>query len=845
MKRFLLLAFFVCALVTTSQGIPAYRGAINATQPDGSVVTYYLSGDEWSHKMVTTDGYLLQQDADGFFRYARLDAQNKLSVEGSPVVHNPAERTLEEKQFVRTLQKATELSYINKNARPAPARSSGSASKYQIGNYPTQGKGKCIVLLVQFTDVKFTFDKDFHNRMLNEAGFAEEGATGSAHDYYYAQSNGQFEPQFDVVGPITLSHAASYYGQNNSFQTDVNVGSLLVEACKAAHNDYGVDFSEYDGDNDGKVDMVYFIYAGYGEHAGGGASTIWPHKYQLSGFGLSLLLDGKAIDVYACSSELFGNSGAQSSGIGSICHEFGHVLGFADHYSTDDSSQYRLGSYDIMDYGSYNNNSWTPPYYNAFERMTLGWMTPDELTDRAEGITLDPISESNKAYMISTSNPDEFYLLENRQQKGWDAYLPGSGLMITHVDFDASSWNSNTMNDDDSHPRFYLVTADNEAGYDLILNKTSEKYDLYPCTSRFKQNNKFTDTSSPAAKPYTGETLDKWVTEITNEDGVVTFNFMENHLDTPKELAANVLADDSFTASWEAIDRADSYDVTLYQLDYRSALPIALNEDFSAMTEGTVDAPSTSNIDEQLDGYTTDSGWTGSKVYQAGGWCQIGSSAAAGSLTTPTLNLKRNDGGFVVAVTAKSVTGKSPVLSVTANGQTGKTRITSTARTYLFHFTSGISATNVTFATNNERALIDAIVIARGDADSLFADAKAVTVSGDQEVTEGEVEDTDFIHVGEQNVTGVTTNSYTFTGLNPHTYYSFTVKAHSDNAESKTSEELTVYLDKAASIALPATADLEGKPVYYTLDGRQVASPSQRGIYIVRKGSQTRKITIR
>ena len=147
-------------------------------------------------------------------------------------------------------------------------------------------------------------------------------------------------------------------------------------------------------------------------------------------------LDGKTVDTYACSSELFGNSGVQSSGIGTVCHEFSHVLGLADHYNTLDATDYKLGSYDIMEYGPYNNDGKTPPSYNAFERMTLGWLTPVELTEPTDNVTMGHLAETNSAYILTTSNENEFYLMENRQQQGWDRYIPSGGLMITHVDYD-------------------------------------------------------------------------------------------------------------------------------------------------------------------------------------------------------------------------------------------------------------------------------------------------------------------------------------------------------------------------------------------------------------------------
>lgn len=826
----------------TSKAVPAYRGAIKALQPDGTTITFYINGDEHWHQCVSTDGYLLLQDEKGGYRYASLTSDNKLSIKGSPLAHNTNVRSLSEIKYVSNLKKANELqlniSKPNMAKRNSAANNSGY--RFKVGNYPATGDGKCLVLLVEFADKQFSLDRDYHDRMLNENGFSENGATGSARDYYIAQSSGAFTPQFDVVGPIMLSHNTAYYGQDDFMTTDTNVGLMVKEACQLAGSEYNVDFSKYDADNDGKVDMVYIIYAGYGQHAGGGSNTIWPHKYNLSGYGINLNINNKVVDTYACSSELFGNSGTQSSGIGTVCHEFSHVLGLADHYNTTDATDYKLGAYDIMDYGPYNNNGNTPPSYNAFERMTLGWLTPEVLDSPTDGLSLGHIAETNSAYIINTSNEDEFYLLENRQQSGWDKYIQSSGLMITHVDYDENAWQGNSVNDDTSHPRFCIVPADNQLGYDVVVGKYTEKYDLYPIA----QNNSFTDVSTPAARPYTGETLDKWVTDIKNEDNMVTFNFMSNHLKAPAGLVAGNVNNNGFTASWDYVDKAQSYTVNLYKLNFKSEQKIALEEGFQMMTSGTSDMANASDISSNLDNYTTEKGWTGSKVYQAGGWCQVGNSSEGGSLTTPELNLKRYEGNFAVAVTVKSATGETPVFSVSANGLTGKTRINSICRTYLFRFSDGISKTPVTFATNLGRAIIDSITIVRGDDEGMFADAKVIEVSGVPEIIEGDVEDNDFIHADTLTVEGIKQLSYTFDNLDPKAYYSFAVKAVGNDAESVFSDEVVVYTDGTSSIVLPGNNiydDEKSSTMIFTVDGVRVNDMNKPGLYIIKRGNSVRK----
>lgn len=845
------LIFFCLLLAAEMLAVPAYRGKIKVRQPDGTVLTFYMVGDERNHYCMTTDGYPLVQDEAGAYRYAVQGVDGRLTYEGSPVAHDPEMRQVYEISYVGKLEKAADLQPVKTAARvmavgtPASAVSDGKASRFQIGNFPVKGKGRCLVLLVEFVDTKFTLDKDLHHRMLNEEGFSEDGATGSARDYYYSQSYGQFEPQFDVVGPITLSRTASYYGRDEYFGgTDVNAGDMIYEACNLAKSEYGVDFSEYDGDGDGKVDMVYVIYAGYGQNAGAGADAIWPHMFELSSWGMSLTLDGKAIDTYACSAELDGNSGTRSAGIGTVCHEFGHVLGLADHYNTTDGSDYKLGRYDIMDYGAYNNDSRTPPAYTAFERMTLGWITPEEIDEPEDGLTLGPLSETGKAYLLTTSDPDEFYLLENRQKEGWDSHIPESGMIITHVAYNEAKWIGNVVNDDTDHPRYYIVAADNELGYNEVLKRETEKYDVYP---NALGNDSFTDESVPAAKPYTGETLDKWVTSISKgEDGMMSFDFRVNHLKKADGLRAEQTGSDSFMAYWDAVDKAGEYALNLYTLDFRSMQANALEEGFALMAVGSEDAPDSKDISDELDDYTVTQGWSGTNVFQAGGWCCIGKTSAGGTLALPELNLKRFDGKFAVAVRVKSMEGSQPVLTVSANGMEGKTRIKSMAQTFVFRFQSGISKTSICVSTNTGMAFIDTVAVVRGDAEGLFDDAREIAVSGTPEIEEGEVEDKDFIHVDTLSVDGVKDISYLFENLKTGTYYSFAVKAFGEGSDSEFSDECVIYLDPSVGIRVVNQEHDSGAAVQvYTLDGRKVSGVCGKGIYIVRKGNTTRKVIIK
>lgn len=841
-------ALLLAGVLTTSAG-PAYRGAIQVKQPDGTVITTYLRGDEHRHQRVTADGYAIQRAPDGYFRYAYQTKDGRMTTEGAPIVREVALRTASEQAFLQTIGKAkTFTSSATTTAAPMKAKSNETVTPYErmrVGSFPTTGDFKGIVILAQFQDQKFTYDRDYFDRMLNEEGFSENGAIGSAHDYYYKQSHGQFNAHFDVVGPVTLSQNMEYYGKDGTDLFGNSTGDedptkAIAEACQLV--DDHVDFKQYDLDGDGKVEMVYVIYAGYGENFGADANTIWPHKYELSTAGYNVRLDGVRLDTYACSAELYGNQGTTPCGIGPLSHEFGHVLGLADHYNTA-QTEYELGRYDNMDYGAYNENTNVPPSYTAFERLSLGWMQPTIIDEPADGLTLENIAETNQAYLLPSAKHDEFYLLENRQQTGWDAGIKGSGLMITHVDFLQDAWDNNTLNNTASHRRYYLVCADNETGYDEMLNKPTEANDLFPYAGK----DAFTDETNPASTIYQGRPLDRWVTDIAHRDGVVTFNFMPNHFRTPQDLAAVEVRDESFYAAWAPVADDARYDLRWHRLAKEADLPVALAEGFGYMSDGTPDSPDSKEISATLDNYTELEGWTGERVYQAGGSVKIGGTSLDGSLTTPKLNLYNKEKQFTVLVRAHSLKGKTPVFTVSSNGKSGKYRLASTDRTYCYQFDNGLTASDITFSVKGDVAIIDSILIVRGDGAGYTEGARTVTVTGEAASTENPEVEEQFVVLDTTEVKTIDGASTLISGLEKGHYYRFEVRAtNADGSKtSRWSEPLMVLTDEATCIDRTENAETNGSEAYYTLDGIRVEKPTKPGVYVLRRGARAVKVLVR
>ena len=403
------------------------------TQADGTTVTLKLVGDEFHSYYTTLDGTPVRLNNKGMW------------VKDESVTVMP-----EKAKKARRIAQQTMLS----------------------SNYPLTGSPKSLVILVNFKDLSFKHTLDEFQRLLTEEGYSDNGGVGSCRDYFKACSNNIFSPQFDCYGPYTLSKEMAYYGSDAGGGHSAHADKMIVEACSLAA-EAGVDMTQYDTDNDGTLDNVFVYFAGHNQAEGASANTVWPHRSVVGG---NERVQGLLIHDYACTSELRGSAGNTMCGIGTFCHEFGHVLGLPDYYDTSDQNeQYTIGTWDIMSAGNYNGNGKTPPSYTAGERFQLGWAEPIQLKS-AGMYTLEPVESANKIYLIaktdhnlsfSDANPSEYWLLENRQNVGWDMHstsLPATGMLIWHVDYKASAWGSNTPNNG-TPMRYDLEEADGSKGY--------------------------------------------------------------------------------------------------------------------------------------------------------------------------------------------------------------------------------------------------------------------------------------------------------------------------------------------------------------------------------------------
>ena len=412
------------------------------------------------------------------------------------------------------------------------------------GTAPLPPKG--LLLLVQFSDTPF-FTPNPHaafDSLANGLDYAYNGATGSAREYFRAQSGGQYVPDFTVVGPVTLPHPMGYYGTNDSKGYDQYLADFVIDACLAAAD--SVDWTQFDSDNDGEIDLVFLLFAGYGEADSYITNTIWPCKWDMESvlyFGYTNqttyyyqtdekknlpTFNGKRVCNFACSNEWTYRNDCRS-GVGTFIHEFSHVLGLPDYYVLSGSPSYTPGSWSLMGYGNYVNNGNTPPNYSAYDKYFLGWVTPtflsanQQVTLPADGVTCYMLTRSGMAPADGAFTKDTVYYLENRQYAGWDAYLPGHGLLVWQVVYDAQAWFNGLPNQD--AVRYTLLSAGGNTPYTTDTRGAGREDVPFPGTE---------EVTSLALSP-------KAILQGIQEqvDGTITFTFLTSSEPTRIENTTN------------------------------------------------------------------------------------------------------------------------------------------------------------------------------------------------------------------------------------------------------------------------------------------------------------------
>lgn len=584
MRKGLIIGLLLTAM--TARAVKMQPGFTKVKQSDGTTITVRAFGDEDFSYFMAADGTLLYQKGTDFF-IAAIGSDGKMKPSGI-LAHNPEERSAKELSLIKLQNREAFFKAINSQAKANRIMREPMAEDNTL--LPHLGKQKIPVILVEFSDVPFTVSnpKETFNKYLNgkelfnktddpEMGYFNAkgnfiGNYGSVARYFSDMSFGKFQPEFDVYGPVKLDKSLSAYGAGYSSQEDMK--GLFTDACTAIDGE--LDFSKYDSNGDGNVDLVYIIYSGYSQSiAGNSTDCIHPKSGLLS---LDKTFGGKSIRRYGVNNELNGTPettsqlGVMINGIGLFCHEFSHCMGMPDLYATAGSTAEKLINHNmdywsLMDAGEYTYNGYRPTEYTAWERERFGWMEIETLTEPAD-ITLTTLANKGKAYRIVNDKDNtghEYYIVENVQKKGWNKSLWGKGMMVTHVDYDDYyfSLGGCKVNSTAGHPRMTLMAADGmlvpeyyigetikestdetikKLNADLIAKYNGQEFsgtlykseaagDLYSGTS---EATSLTDDSTPMkAWTYTGGTMGKPITDITEntETGEISFKFMGGKTD--------------------------------------------------------------------------------------------------------------------------------------------------------------------------------------------------------------------------------------------------------------------------------------------------------------------------
>ena len=541
-KIFILLTVLCYGLM--AMAMPARPGWHTIKQIDGTTLRVQAVGNAFNSAILTTDGLMVARGDDGDFYY-------KSSITGLTTVraHDASQRTPAETAFV-TAQRSNLVMAGRQNLPIHGNQTLGVGGSNADVGVPSLGSRRIPIILVEFTDKKFNNTReDIIDAMLT--------GDKSVGQYFRDQSNGLYEPDFDVFGIYSLSQNREYYGGHQGDVNDKGLGWLVTEAVQLAAAD-GVSFKPYDTNSDNYCDVVIVIYAGVGE---AGAPTtypeaVWPCNWDLNsasyysgGNGPFQPSSGDPIvNNFAVFNELYGgnDNGTTIDGIGTFTHEFSHCLGLPDFYDTGGGDHYGLGYWDLLCLGCYNDDGFTPPGYSAYEKVFMGWanyITPEPGTYYILPAWNQKNADTDKALCITSDiNRNEYFVVEYRKKQGWDRYLPGEGIMITHVTYNASRWRGNSPNNQDIQ-LMTLMNADNSWSY------YDEDGDLWP----WGGNNAFTDRSTPAAKlnmkangSITGNAgyLGKPITNmVINSNGTASFWYMREAANLPELIAMEDVID--------------------------------------------------------------------------------------------------------------------------------------------------------------------------------------------------------------------------------------------------------------------------------------------------------------
>lgn len=496
MKQIILFLMALCFSVSTAHAAKANQTPFAVRQADGSTLMVALHGDESYSWYTTLDGVMLSHVNQSFF-ISSINQQGLLQPTRQ-LAHEAQQRSAAEQQLVKAQAPLKPLFLIEASHRLSKARATVT-SKY----FPHKGSPTALVILAQFTDTVFhmadpkaSFEQFLNGGTPSDLGCGEARNYSSVKQYFSDMSNGQFTPNFKVVGPVTLPNPLKYYGADNGDSRDINYTQFVTDACAEAAKIPSFDDPALDSDNDGTIDLVSIIYAGFGQNNGAMTDALWA-KMSFRNVGE---FNGKNVNLNMIVHELNANekqlktvnpasngsfSVPQIAGVGVFCHEFSHTLGLPDLYATVASANLNnqcMEYWSLMDGGEYVHNSYHPTAYTAWEREVMGWQTP-QLLNTDGTYTLKTYANGGEAYKLQNSASDTDYLLfENIQKQGWNQYLSGHGLLVYRIHANPSTLSAmRPLNNVAGQPGVTVVPADGLLlNYATLTSGTSnEKLSIY------------------------------------------------------------------------------------------------------------------------------------------------------------------------------------------------------------------------------------------------------------------------------------------------------------------------------------------------------------------------------
>ncbi len=489
--KFNALGLLVAMLLTAlppAWGMTANPEPFQQAQPDGSVVTLRMRGDQYFHWLEDGQGYTVLRDSAGQYVYAQAATDGSLASSGLAVGQGtPAAAGL-----TKGLLPSPAIREQRSLAMAAAAGPQGAqvAADAPVRVAPVGGV-KNLVILCRFSDhtaVQTRTQADFDTIFNTVGGDATLAPTGSVRDYYSENSYGTMTLQSTVVAWVTLPQTEAYYANANDGLGSYpqNAQKMVEDALNLA--DPLVNFTQFDLDNDGFVDAIDIIHSGYAaETGGGGGNWIWSHKWALPSNWTSAESNGSGVRVkvrdYHTEPALWGTSGTEILRIGVVCHETGHFFGLPDLYDTDGTSQ-GIGSYCLMaNSWGFDNSQRHPPHFSAWCKIQLGWVTPTVVSTGT--FTAPRVAITPTIFKITQGYPTgEYLLVENRQPYGFESDLPQGGLCIWHIDEAKSSntaegypgqagWPGNN-----NHYKVALLQADGAYGMEHNVNR-GDAADVY------------------------------------------------------------------------------------------------------------------------------------------------------------------------------------------------------------------------------------------------------------------------------------------------------------------------------------------------------------------------------